>query len=37
MDGRRVSTDIYYLNAIRLADELAALSSAPWRRSRIWW
>ena len=28
MDGKRVSTDIYYLNAIRLADELAALSTA---------
>lgn len=28
VDGRRVSTDIYYLNAIRLADELAALSTA---------
>ncbi len=28
VDGRRVSTDIYYLNAIRLADQLSALSSA---------
>jgi len=28
VDGRRVSTDIYYLNAIRLADQLAALSTA---------
>ncbi len=28
VDGKRVSTDIYYLNAIRLADELAALSTA---------
>ncbi len=28
VDGRPVSTDIYYLNAVRLADELAALSSA---------
>jgi hypothetical protein len=28
VDGQSVSTDIYYLNAIRLADELAALSAA---------
>ena len=28
VDGRRVSTDIYYLNAIRIADQLAALSTA---------
>lgn len=26
--GKKVSTDIYFLNAIRVADELAALSSA---------
>jgi hypothetical protein len=28
VDGKKVSTDIYFLNAIRLTDELAALSSA---------
>ena len=28
VDGRRVSTDVYFLNAIRLTDELAALSAA---------
>jgi hypothetical protein len=28
VDGKRVSTDLYYLDAIRLVDEVAALSSA---------
>lgn len=28
VESRKVSTDIYFLNAIRVADELAALSSA---------
>ena len=28
VDGRRTTTDIYFLNAIRLADELAALKRA---------
>ena len=28
VDGRKTSTDIYFLNAIRLADELAAQSAA---------
>lgn len=28
VDGKRVSTDVYFLNAIRLTDELAALSAA---------
>jgi hypothetical protein len=28
VDGKNVSTDVFYLDAIRLADELAAMSSA---------
>ncbi|MFC7594733.1 hypothetical protein ACFQU3_05395 [Terrabacter sp. GCM10028922] len=28
VDGKELSTDLYYLNAIRLADELSALSTA---------